>query len=99
MVGCLGLLTLTVGGTYQFTLWCRQQVVHRRARKHFVGHQKKSSCFALTSHDSLLLFIFFHFEVYMIEKEYSVKREISLSLSLSLFISAIKKKLSNKYAT
>ena len=36
--------------------------------KHFLGNQQKGY-FALAYFDSLLLFIFFHLQVYMIENE------------------------------
>ena len=42
----------------------------------FLCNQQKRSYFALASHDSLLLFIFSHFEVYRIENECSEKREL-----------------------
>ena len=49
------------------------RVVHRHTSKNFLSNQHKSSHFALTSHDSLVLFIFFHSEVYMIENNGSEK--------------------------
>ena len=43
--------------------------------KHFSSNQQRSSYFPLVYHESLLLFIFFQTEVYMIENKCSEKRE------------------------
>ena len=53
-------------------------VVSRRTNEHLLGTQQRSSYFAVASHESLLLFVFFHFEVCMIENECSEKREACL---------------------
>ena len=45
--------------------------VTRRTSEHFSGDWQMGSYFALVSHESLLLFTFFHFEVHMIENSYS----------------------------
>ena len=65
---------------YQFTQWCKRRVVRWRTSKHVLGSQPKSSYSALASHEFLLLFISFHFEVYLIENKCSEKRETYLVL-------------------
>ena len=59
---------------YQFTLRCKCQV-EGRPTKPFLGNQQMSSYFALASQESLLLFILFHSEVYVIENKCSEERE------------------------
>ena len=54
---------------YQFTWWCKPQVVRWCTSKHSLGSQQKNSYFALSSVESLLLFISFYFAVYMIENK------------------------------
>ena len=52
---------------YQFTWRCSRQVVCWHTSKHFLSNQQKSSYLPLVYYECLLLSIFFHFEVYMME--------------------------------
>ena len=59
----------------------------------FLGNQQKSSYFALASNESLLLFIFFPFELYLIKNECSDRREtlfFSFFLSFFFYINNLK---------
>ena len=73
----------TTGGTltYQFTCWFMWWVVHQRTSKPFLDNNQKSSIFALVYYVSVLLFIGFHLQMYMIKKlEVSEKGETCLIL-------------------
>ena len=53
-------------------------VVCSRTSKCLLGNQQESFYLALASHESLLLFPFFHFEVYMTENKCPEKKETCL---------------------